>query len=53
MNKITQRGWTVIIISVISLVALFTYATKDVCWTGTKYGSCSKMLDQFTQQGGK
>jgi hypothetical protein len=50
---ITQRGWTVIIILTISLVALFTYATRDICWTGTKYGSCSQMLNQFTQQGGK
>lgn len=51
MNKITRRGWIVIIVGIISLVTLFTYETRDVCWTGTKYGSCNEMLDQFTQGG--
>ena len=38
--KLTRRGkfvlWTIVLIA----VALFTYLTRDVCWTGSGYGSC-------------
>jgi len=49
--KLTRRGYTVLWITVIMVVSMFTYATRDVCYVGNMpgntfgYGSCSKMLD--------
>jgi len=44
--KLTKRGWIVlVIIPALLAVIAFTYATRDVCWTGSGYGSCDKLLD--------
>lgn len=49
--KLTKRGHVVLWITVVLMVALFTYATRDVCYVGNMpgntfgYGSCSKMID--------
>ena len=49
--KLTRRGYTVLWITVIMVVSMFTYATRDVCYVGNMpgntfgYGSCSKMID--------
>ena len=49
--KLTRRGWIVlVIIPIILLVSLFSYATRDICYVGEGgnvlgYGSCTKMID--------
>lgn len=49
--KLTRRGHVVLWATVLLLVSLFTYATRDVCYVGNMpgnfmgYGSCSKMID--------
>lgn len=51
---IARRRASAIIVGIL-LMALFTYATRDVCYVGQGgnalgYGSCSKMIDNL---GGK
>ncbi len=52
--KLTTRGWVVlVIIPILLLVSLFTYATRDTCYVGTDkpyansfgYGSCTKFIN--------
>jgi len=57
-QKLTRRGWIVlVIVPAILIASLFTYATRDLCYVGTKYGnllgygSCNDMLDRVI--GGK
>jgi hypothetical protein len=57
-QHLTRRGWVVlVIIPIILFVSLFTYATRDICYVGTKYGnvlgygSCNKMLDRVINGG--
>ena len=50
--KLTRRGYTVLWITVIIVVSMFTYATRDVCYVGPEhgnligYGSCNDMMDR-------
>jgi hypothetical protein len=50
--KLTRRGYTVLWITVIMVVSMFTYATRDVCYVGLEhgnaigYGSCNAMIDR-------
>jgi hypothetical protein len=53
MNSLTTRGWIVlVIVPIILIVSLFTYATRDTCYVGTEYGnvlgygSCIDMIDR-------
>jgi hypothetical protein len=55
--KLTTRGWVVlVIIPILLLVSLFTYATRDTCYVGTDkpyansfgYGSCTKFINDAT-----
>jgi hypothetical protein len=49
--KLTKRGYKALWITVIMVVSMFTYVTRDVCYVGNMpgniagYGSCSKMID--------
>lgn len=44
--NLTKRGWIVlVIIPVLVAVIAFTYLTRNVCWTGAGYGSCTEMID--------
>jgi hypothetical protein len=51
--KLTTRGWIVlVIVPVLILISLFTYATRDLCYVGKGgnalgYGSCTKMIDEM------
>ena len=50
-ETLTRRGWIVLWITVGLVIALFTYATRDVCYVGESgnalgYGSCTKMIDE-------
>lgn len=49
--RLTRRGKTVVGIFILTLVSLFTYATRDTCWTGNGYGSCSQWIDQVIEHG--
>ena len=56
-TKLTNRGWFVlVIIPVIVLISLLTYATRDVCYVGQPdgnmfgYGSCNKMIDKIVSK---
>jgi len=52
--KLTKRGWIVLVIVPIGiLLILFTHVTRDVCWTGAGYGSCSQWIDETIQKGSK
>jgi hypothetical protein len=50
--RLTRRGKFVLSVLVIIAVTLLTYATRDICWTGSGYGSCiaeiEKMYDYRT-----
>jgi hypothetical protein len=46
MRKLTKRGWIVlVIIPALMITLIFSYLTRDICWTGSGYGSCSAMID--------
>ena len=38
--KLTRRGKTVLIIIWLLALIAFTYATRNICWIGSGYGSC-------------
>jgi hypothetical protein len=44
--KFVRRRRAVAIVIGLFLASLFTYATRDVCWTGYGYGSCIAMIDE-------
>jgi len=33
------------------VLSLFTYATGDICWTESGYGSCSQMIEEEATRG--
>jgi len=45
IDAITKRGWFVVGVLVATLVIAFSYATRDVCWSGFDIVSCSAMID--------
>jgi hypothetical protein len=45
IDAITKRGWFVIGVLITTLVIVFSYATRDVCWAGFDIVSCSAMID--------
>jgi hypothetical protein len=45
-QKFVRRRRAVAIVIGLLLASLFTYATRDLCWTGSGYGSCSAMIDE-------
>jgi hypothetical protein len=49
--KLTTRGWIVLVIIPAFLALIgFTYLTRDVCWVGNGYGSCTKLIDEVTSR---
>ena len=50
-RKFVQRRRAVAIVIGLLLASLFTYATRDLCWTGSGYGSCSAMIDEVISDG--
>jgi hypothetical protein len=49
--KFVLRRRAVAIVIGLLLASLFTYATRDLCWTGSGYGSCSVMIDKVISNG--
>ena len=49
--KFVRRRRAVAIVIGLLLASLFTYATRDVCWTGSGYGSCIAMIDEVVKDG--
>jgi hypothetical protein len=49
--KYVRRRRVVAIVVGLLLASLFTYATRDVCWTGAGYGSCTAMIDEVIANG--
>lgn len=43
-RKFVRRRRVAFVLALLALVAL-TYGTRDLCWTGSGYGSCSVMID--------
>ena len=39
---LTTRGRIALALAILALIVMFTAGTRDVCWTGTEYGSCSE-----------
>jgi len=49
-RKFVRRRRVALVIALVALVAL-TYGTRDLCWTGSGYGSCSVMIDEVISSG--
>jgi len=49
-RKFVRRRRVAFVIALVALVAL-TYGTRDLCWTGSGYGSCSVMIDEVISNG--
>jgi hypothetical protein len=49
-RKFVRRRRFAFVLALLALVAL-TYATRDLCWTGSGYGSCSAMIDEVISNG--
>jgi hypothetical protein len=49
--KFVLRRRAVAIVIGLLLVSLFTYATRNLCWTGSGYGSCSVMIGEVISDG--
>jgi hypothetical protein len=49
-RKFVRRRRVAFVIALVALVAL-TYGTRDLCWTGSGYGSCSAMIDGVISDG--
>jgi hypothetical protein len=50
-RKFVLRRRAVAIVIGSLLLSLFTYATRDLCWTGSGYGSCSAIIDEVIENG--
>ena len=50
-QKFIRRRRAVAVVIGLLVLSLFTYATCDVCWTGSGYGSCSAMIDEVISSG--
>ena len=49
-RKFIRRRRVALVVALVALVAL-TYGTRDLCWTGSGYGSCSVMIDEVISSG--
>jgi len=55
--KFVRRRRMVFAIVVVMITAMFTYATRDVCYVGQPegnmfgYGSCMQMIDRVIDEG--
>jgi hypothetical protein len=55
--KFVRRRRMVFAIVVVMITAMFTYATRDVCYVGQPegnmfgYGSCMQMIDKVIDEG--
>jgi hypothetical protein len=49
-RKFVRRRRVAFVLALVALVAL-TYGTRDLCWTGSGYGSCSAMIDEVISNG--
>jgi hypothetical protein len=49
-RKFIRRRRLALVVALVALVAL-TYGTRDLCWTGSGYGSCSVMIDEVISNG--
>lgn len=49
-RKFVRRRRVAFVLALVALVAL-TYGTRDLCWTGSGYGSCSVMIDEVISNG--
>jgi hypothetical protein len=49
-RKFVRRRRVAFVIALVALVAL-TYGTRDLCWVGSGYGSCSAMIDGVISNG--
>jgi hypothetical protein len=49
-RKFVRRRRVALVVALVTLVAL-TYGTRDLCWTGSGYGSCSVMIDEVISNG--
>jgi hypothetical protein len=49
-RKFIRRRRLALVVALVALVAL-TYGTRDLCWTGSGYGSCSVMIDEVISHG--
>ena len=49
-RKFIRRRRLALVVALVALMAL-TYGTRDLCWTGSGYGSCSVMIDEVISHG--
>jgi hypothetical protein len=43
--RLTRRGRIVVWILILAAIIAFSHATRDICWTGSGYGSCEAFID--------
>jgi hypothetical protein len=43
--KLTRRGRIVLWILILAAVIGFSHLTRDICWTGSGYGSCQDFVN--------
>jgi hypothetical protein len=48
-GRVTRRGWVVLSLLLVLATGWISYETRDICFTGTGYGSCSKLIDGITK----
>jgi len=41
--RLTRRDVMAILAATFATILMFTWATRDVCWTGSEYGSCQEI----------
>jgi hypothetical protein len=51
--KLTRRGRIVVWILILMAIIAFSHATRDICWTGSGYGSCETFIDSVIEGGNK
>ena len=47
--KLTRRGRIVLWIFILTVTIGFSHATRDICWTGSGYGSCEAFINQIIE----
>ena len=51
--KLTRRGRIVVWILIFGATIGFSHVTRDICWTGSGYGSCEAFVNSVTEGGKK
>jgi hypothetical protein len=51
--KLTRRGRIVLWILILTAIIAFSHITRDICWTGSGYGSCQDFVNTTVEGSNK